>query len=110
MISYRLDEFHITPEKNGAHVFSKVSFPIRYGRYSEIETTANFVMGDHLPSSNETSLLTLMRDGPDRYYSKGAIYLSPITDRSNRKGILKRFMALKNSSRLPTLAYLIQKL
>ena len=79
-------------------------------QYRNIEITANFVMGDHLPSSHETSLLTLMRDGPDRYYSKGAIYLSPITDRSNTKDMLKRFTALKNSSRLPTFAYLIQKL
>ena len=78
--------------------------------YPDIEISANFVMGDHLPATHETALSTLMRYGPQRTCSKGAIYLSPITDRINRKEMLKRFTALKNNSRLPTYAYLIQKL
>ena len=79
-------------------------------QYPNVEITANFVLGDHLPESHEASLLSLLRNASDRYTSKGAIYLSPITGKGDSKQILKRFMALKNNSRLPTFAYLIQRL
>jgi hypothetical protein len=38
MKSYRLDNLIISLNKEGAREFSKVSFPIRYGLYSEIKT------------------------------------------------------------------------
>jgi hypothetical protein len=37
MESYQLDHFIITPNQEGLREFSKVSFPIRYGRFSEIK-------------------------------------------------------------------------
>jgi radical SAM superfamily enzyme YgiQ (UPF0313 family) len=38
MNKYQFDAFNITLEKQGAQSFSKVSYPIRYGRFSEIQT------------------------------------------------------------------------
>ncbi len=38
MRSYQIGEFNIALNKKGAQEFSKVSFPIRYGRFSEIQT------------------------------------------------------------------------
>jgi hypothetical protein len=42
MESYQMGDLLITLDKRGAREYSKVSFPIRYGRYSEIQTA------DHL--------------------------------------------------------------
>ncbi len=38
MESYPLDDLIITLDKEGSKEFSKVSFPVRYGRFSEIKT------------------------------------------------------------------------
>jgi hypothetical protein len=38
MESYRFDDLTITLNKEGARKFTKVSYPIRYGRFSEIRT------------------------------------------------------------------------
>ena len=38
MKSYQLDHLIITLDKEGSREFSKVSFPIRYGCFSEIKT------------------------------------------------------------------------
>jgi hypothetical protein len=38
MESYQFDDLIITLDKEGSREFSKVSFPIRYGRFSEIKT------------------------------------------------------------------------
>ena len=38
MESYRLSDLEITIDKQGADRYSKVTFPIRYGRFSEIKT------------------------------------------------------------------------
>ncbi len=38
MESYQLDSLAITPDKVGSSQFSKVSYPIRYGRFAEIRT------------------------------------------------------------------------
>lgn len=39
MQSYQVDDLVITLNREGAREYSKVSFPIRYGRYSEIQTS-----------------------------------------------------------------------
>jgi len=41
MESYRFDGFSIILDKEGAREYSKVSYPIRYGRFSEIKTPDN---------------------------------------------------------------------
>ena len=38
MESYKLNNFNITVDKKGANRFEKVSYPIRYGIFSEIKT------------------------------------------------------------------------
>lgn len=38
METYLLDDLHITPEKQGADKYIKISFPFRYGKFSEIKS------------------------------------------------------------------------
>ena len=47
-------------------------------RYLNIEITANFLLGDHLPSGHYAALIELIRSSLNRYYSKGGVYLSPL--------------------------------
>ena len=53
MESCQLDDFTITPDKEGAREFSKVSYPIRYGHFSEIKTPDSILQfkGSHLSLS-----------------------------------------------------------
>lgn len=79
-------------------------------RYLNIEITANFLMGDRLPPGHYSALIELVRSRLVRFYSKGAIYLSPLnTSRKNRE-LLRKFIEIKNLNRLPTFLYLIQRL
>ena len=41
METFEINGFRITPEKQGANRYSKVSYPLRYGRYSEIRTSGH---------------------------------------------------------------------
>lgn len=84
-------------------------------RHETIEVTANFVFGGDLPRSHMSSFLDLARNRLDRFYSKGAIYLSPLIDGRTRdkeakRGMLRRFYEIKTLSPLPTFLYLIQRL
>jgi hypothetical protein len=79
-------------------------------RYLNIEITANFLLGDRLAPGHYAALIELIRSGLDRFYSKGAIYLSPLNTSRNREVLLKRFVEIKNKSRLPAYLYLIQRL
>jgi hypothetical protein len=75
-----------------------------------IEISANFLLGDQLPPGHYRSLIELARGGLDRFYSKGALYLSPLNTSRNQRGLLRKFVEIKNLSRLPTFLYLIQRL
>jgi hypothetical protein len=79
-------------------------------RYLNIEITANFLLGDRLAPGHYAALIELIRSGLDRFYSKGAIYLSPLNTSRNREALLQRFVEIKNKSRLPAYLYLIQRL
>jgi hypothetical protein len=79
-------------------------------RYLNIEITANFLLGDRLAPGHYAALIELIRGGLDRFYSKGAIYLSPLNTSCNREVLLQRFVEIKNKSRLPAYLYLIQRL
>lgn len=79
-------------------------------RYPNLEITANFLLGDHLSPDHYHALIELIRNRLDRYYSKGAIYLSPLNTSRDRRKLLRRFVDIKNLSRLPTYLYLIQRL
>jgi radical SAM superfamily enzyme YgiQ (UPF0313 family) len=79
-------------------------------RYLNIEITANFLMGDRFTTDHYASIIELVRSRLDRFYSKGAIYLSPLnTSRKNRE-LQRKFIEIKNLNRLPTFLYVIQRL
>ncbi len=78
--------------------------------YSNIEITANFVDSSDLPGEHQASMVELLRNRMDRFYGKGAIYLSPLTSVTEKVEMQKRFFEIKNMSRLPTYLYLIQRL
>ncbi|MGD9081543.1 MAG: radical SAM protein [Desulfobacterales bacterium] len=79
-------------------------------RYLNIEITANFLLGGCLAPDHYVALIELIRSCLDRYYSKGAIYLSPLKSSHNRAALLRQFIEIKAKSRLPTYLYLIQRL
>ena len=78
--------------------------------YLNIEITANFLLGDRFVSDHYDALIELIRSGLDRFYSKGAVYLSPLHTSCNRGVLLRQFLEIKNKSRLPVYLYLIQRL
>ncbi len=79
-------------------------------RCLNIEVTANFLLGDRLAPEHYAALIELIRSCLNRFYSKGAIYLSPLNTSRNRAFLLRQFLEIKNKSRLPTYLYLIQRL
>jgi len=52
----------------------------------------------------------LVRKRLDRFYSKGALYLSPLNTNPKNRALRSKFVEIKNLSRLPTYLYLIQRL
>ena len=78
--------------------------------YLNIEVTANFLRGEHLPPAHPDALIDLIRSNLKRMYSKGAIYLSPLNTSRNPRQLLRQFVDIKTKSRLPTYLYLIQRL
>ena len=78
--------------------------------YANLEITANFLLGDALSDKHYHSVIELIRNGLEKYYSRGAIYLSPLMSSRNWQGLMKRFAEIKNLSRLPAYLYLIQRL
>ncbi len=84
-------------------------------KYEGIEITANFLFGGKLPPGHVPALVELIGNSLDRYYAKGAIYLSPLIqerpkDHAERRELVRRFYEVKSLSRLPTFLYLIQRL
>jgi radical SAM superfamily enzyme YgiQ (UPF0313 family) len=78
--------------------------------HPNVEITANILLGDELRPEHYQSLIDLARYGLDRFYSKGAIYLSPLMTSRNNRMLLQKFIEIKRQSRLPTYLYLIQRL
>ena len=79
-------------------------------RYEHIEVTANFLLGEELPSSHIPSLLKQIGAFLGKHMGKGCIYISPLKGSVDSKDILSRFRELKQQSRLDTFLYLIQRL
>jgi radical SAM superfamily enzyme len=76
--------------------------------YSNIEVTANFLLGEDLPPEHLQSIMELLAGAPN--HGKGAVYLSPLLASQKRSELLKDFFALKEQSNLPAYVYLIQRL
>lgn len=78
--------------------------------YPRIEITVNFILGDRLPPGHYPSIIELIRNRLAGFYSKGAVYLSPLMSDPGCQRSLQRFFKIKNMSRLPVYLYLIQRL
>ena len=78
--------------------------------FPNIEVTTNFVIVEGLPAGHYQSIIELTRNRLNRYYSKGAIYLSPLMSNPGGLDSQQTFMEIKNLSRLPVYLYLIQRL
>jgi hypothetical protein len=78
--------------------------------YPTIEVSANFILGHGLPPGHYRSVIELIRHRLDGFYSKGAVYLSPLMSTSGSQELQQTFMKIKNLSRLPVYLYLIQRL
>ena len=78
--------------------------------YPKIEVSANFIMGGGLPPGHYGSIVGLIRDRLNGFYSKGAVYLSPLMSNPGGQELQQTFMKIKNMSRLPVYLYLIQRL
>jgi hypothetical protein len=83
--------------------------------HEKIEVTANFLLGNNLPQGHLSGSLEVIRNQLSRFYSKGAIYFSPLVNgtsmsRETRRSMVRRFGEIKSLSLLPTYLYLIQRL
>jgi Radical SAM superfamily len=83
--------------------------------YPNIEVSANFVFGRNLPPGHLPSLVSLTQRRLERFWEKGALYLSPLLDRvplraDEKRTLLEDFREVKMRARLPTFLYLIQRL
>ena len=78
--------------------------------YPNIEITANFLLGNDFSPDHYHSVVDMVRNRLDGFYSKGAIYLSPLKTGQNHRELLQTFVKIKNMSRLPVYLYLIQRL
>lgn len=78
--------------------------------YSNIEITANILLGTELPGSHISSLLEHIGPALGRHKGKGCIYMSPLKGSTDSKGILDLFREVKHQCRLDTFLYLIQRL
>ena len=79
-------------------------------RCLNLEITANFLIGCRLPPDHYESIVDLVHDRLDRYYSKGGIYFSPLDISADAPVLLHKFFELKSLCRLPAFIYLIQRL
>ncbi len=78
--------------------------------YSNIEVSANFVLGKDLPQNHVPSLLDLAGSAVNRHSGKGGLYFSPLNRRESKQEVLSCFNALKRSFRLPAYVYQAQRL
>ena len=78
--------------------------------FHNLEVTANFVIGEELSDGHYASLKELVGNSLQRFYSKGALYISPLNGAESKIGLQRRFLEIKNLSRMPTFVYLIQRL
>lgn len=83
-------------------------------RFEHIELSANFVWSPELPRAHTDALIELTRDALAHFYSKGAIYLSPLLDdrgpRPERRAVLRAIREIQLGARMPVYLYLIQRL
>lgn len=78
--------------------------------YTNIEVTANFVIGKGLTDDHYDALKEMLHSASDSPLSKGAVYLSPLKDSPRKRELLPLVNEIKKESNLPVFIYLIQRL
>ncbi len=78
-------------------------------KYENIEVTSNFLIGSSMPEEHYDSILKLSLKN-DSFYSKGALYLSPLQNERSVVELQMKFKKIKNCVRIPAYLYLIQRL
>jgi hypothetical protein len=78
--------------------------------YENIEVTANFVLGENLPSGHIPSLLKYIGPSLGKQLIKGCVYLSPLKGTGQTRELIEQFRKIKLQSRIDTFLYLIQRL
>ncbi|MBW2310040.1 MAG: hypothetical protein JRF35_03065 [Deltaproteobacteria bacterium] len=102
METLELDPFTITIDKEGSREYAKVSYPIRYGCFSEIKSP-EYVIQYNL--NGEIKFI----QGRTQSWPHPAEWL--MDGRRKPKGdMIREFNEVKKRTRLPTFMYLIQRL
>jgi hypothetical protein len=78
--------------------------------FQNVEITANFILGEGMPSGHVSSLVKHAGEALKQTAGKGCIYISPLRGSKNRREILETFRDIKQKSRIETLLYIIQRL
>jgi hypothetical protein len=78
--------------------------------YSNVEITANFVIGNELSEEHYQSLKALLQKAPVQPGSKGAVYLSPLKDSPNKRELLPLIHEIQQQTPIPVTVYIIQRL
>jgi hypothetical protein len=77
--------------------------------YEQVEITGNFIMGEALASEHYQTIAELLQSVSPHSNKKGAIYLSPLRNSPKKRELLPQFHQIKEKSRIPAYAYLIQR-
>lgn len=80
------------------------------GTFSNIEVSANFLLGTTFSDAHHDALIKNLSDLPDGSGSSGCLYLSPLVETQHREEVLPMFHKIKKESVLSTFIYLIQRL
>lgn len=80
------------------------------GSYSNIEVSANFLLGTTFSDAHHEALISNLSDLPDGAGNSGCIYLSPLVETQHREKVLPMFHKIKEKSDLQAYIYLIQRL
>lgn len=78
--------------------------------YSNVEVSANFLLGTTFSNEHHESLVALLGGIPKGSGKRGCIYLSPLIETLHRDKVLPMFYDIKKHSGLPVYMYLIQRL
>lgn len=78
--------------------------------FSNIEVSANFLLGTTFSDAHHEALVKNLGDLPEEMCKSGCIYLSPLVETQHREEVLPMFHTIKKESLLPAYIYLIQRL
>ncbi len=84
--------------------------PSGASRITNIEVSANFLLGTTFSDEHHNALIKLLSDLPEGSGKKGCIYLSPLVESLHRDKVLPMFNEIKKQSKIPAFIYLIQRL